>query len=126
MEKNGIRLIAVIMKSKSTHYADTKSLLDYGFALKAAGGQGIQTSSSGWIQEGSKWYYRKQDGNKACNEWQKINGVYYWFDSGSVMAENRWVESSGKWYYVGTGGAMLKDAVTPDGYRLDSSGAWIR
>lgn len=126
VEKNGIRLIAVIMKSKSTHYADTKSLLDYGFALKAAGGQGIQTSSSGWIQEGSKWYYRKQDGNKACNEWQKINGVYYWFDSGSVMAENRWVESSGKWYYVGTGGAMLKDAVTPDGYRLDSSGAWIR
>lgn len=125
VEKNGVRLIAVIMKSKSTHYGDTKSLLDYGFALKAAG-TGTAVSSAGWIQEGTKWYYQKQDGNKACNEWQKINGVYYWFGSDSVMAENFWVESSGKWFYLGADGAMLKDTVTPDGYRLDSSGAWIR
>ncbi len=126
VEKNGVRLIAVIMKSKTTHYADTKSLLDYGFAVKAAAGQGTQVSFAGWIKEGAKWYYGKQDGNKACNEWQKINGVYYWFGSDSVMAENRWVESSGKWFYLGTDGAMLKDTVTPDGYRVDSSGAWIR
>ena len=126
VEKNGVRLIVVIMKSKSTHYADTKSLLDYGFALKAAGGQGVQASSPGWVQEGSKWYYRKQDGNKACNEWQKINEIYYWFGSDSIMAENLWVESSGKWFYLGKDGAMLKDTVTPDGYQLDSSGAWIR
>ncbi len=33
-ERNGVRLIAVVMKSKSTHYADTKALLDYGFAVK--------------------------------------------------------------------------------------------
>lgn len=30
-EKDGMRLIAVVMKSKQTHYADTKKLLDYGF-----------------------------------------------------------------------------------------------
>ncbi|MDR1771084.1 MAG: serine hydrolase [Hungatella sp.] len=126
VEKNGVRLIAVIMKSKSTHYEDTKSLLDYGFALKAAGGMTAQTSSQGWAQEGSKWYYRKQDGTKAVNEWLKIDGVYYWFGTDSVMAASRWVESSGKWYYLGANGAMLKDTITPDGYHLDSSGAWIR
>ncbi|WP_349947702.1 serine hydrolase [Lacrimispora sp. BS-2] len=126
VEKNGVRLIAVIMKSKSTHYEDTKSLLDYGFALKAAGGLTAQTSSQGWVQEGSKWYYRKQDGKKAGNEWLKIDGVYYWFGTDSVMAASRWVESNGKWYYLGANGAMLKDTITPDGYRLDSSGAWIR
>ena len=125
VEKNGVRLIAVIMKSKSTHYEDTKSLLDYGFALKAAGGT-AKASSQGWVQEGTKWYYGKQDGNKACNEWQNINGVYYWFDTDSFMAASRWVESNGKWYYLGANGAMLKDTITPDGYRLDSSGAWIR
>ncbi|MGL6219249.1 MAG: serine hydrolase [Lacrimispora sphenoides] len=125
VEKNGVRLIAVIMKSKSTHYEDTKSLLDYGFALKAAGGT-AKASSQGWVQEGTKWYYGKQDGNKACNEWQNINGVYYWFDADSFMAASRWVESNGKWYYLGANGAMLKDTITPDGYRLDSSGAWIR
>ncbi len=125
VEQNGVRLIAVIMKSKSIHYEDTKSLLDYGFALKAAGGT-VQASSQGWVQEGTKWYYKKQDGNKASNEWQNIGGVYYWFDTDSYMAASRWVESNGKWFYMGSSGAMLKDATTPDGYRLDSSGAWIR
>ncbi len=32
VERDGVRLIAVIMKSASTHYDDTKKLLDYGFA----------------------------------------------------------------------------------------------
>lgn len=150
-EKNGVRLIAVIMKSKSTHYADTKALFDYGFALKSSGevtsqaSQNSQTPAAGWVQTGSKWYYIKQNGAKAANEWQKIDGVDYWFDSDSFMATgwrelsggtwyylrssgakalNTWVESSGKWYYLGGDGVMLKNTVTPDGYRLDSSGAW--
>lgn len=32
VERNGVQLIAVVMKSSSTHYQDTKALLDYGFA----------------------------------------------------------------------------------------------
>jgi D-alanyl-D-alanine carboxypeptidase len=45
VEKDGVRLIAVVMKSKTTHYEDTKALLDYGFSLKAAGGMNAQISS---------------------------------------------------------------------------------
>ena len=30
VEKNGVRMVAVILKSKSTHYEDTKKMLDYG------------------------------------------------------------------------------------------------
>lgn len=37
VERNGVRLIAVIMKASGTHYTDTKALLDYGFALAANG-----------------------------------------------------------------------------------------
>ena len=33
VERNGVRIIAVVMKSKSTQYIDTKALLDYGFAV---------------------------------------------------------------------------------------------
>ncbi len=146
-EKNGVRLIAVVMKSNGTHYADTKALLDYGFTVQTAGGTAVLGSSSGWEQTGEKWYYIKQNGKKACNEWQEINGVFYWFDSDSAMATgwreftngawyyfknsgamalNDWVESKGKWFYLGGEGAMLKGTVTPDGYQLDSSGAWIQ
>ncbi|WP_124066615.1 D-alanyl-D-alanine carboxypeptidase family protein [Clostridium sp. E02] len=144
-EKDGVRLLAVVLKSKSTHYADTKALLDYGFALK--GGQALskQEQTSGWIKIVSRWYYKKSDGNRACNEWLKIDGSYYWFDSDSAMAtgfrqfsnnawyyfhsngamaENYWVKSKEKWYYMGEDGAMLKDTVTPDGYRLNADGAW--
>lgn len=32
VEKDGVRLIAVVMKSNSTHYTDTKAMLDYGFS----------------------------------------------------------------------------------------------
>ncbi len=35
-ERDGKRLIAVVLKSKQTHYTDTKALLDYGFAYLAA------------------------------------------------------------------------------------------
>ena len=104
-EKNGSRLIVVIMKSKSTHYDDTKALLDYGFALKGSGGGSVKANaSSGWVQSGNQWFYYREDGTMACNFW---------------------VITKEKWYYLGSDGAMLKDTVTPDGYRLDGAGVWI-
>ncbi len=39
-ERNGVRLIAVVMKANGTHYTDTKALLDYGFAKMTAGASG--------------------------------------------------------------------------------------
>lgn len=177
-EKDGVRLIAVIMKSKSTQYTDTKALLDYGFALKktrtgqeqepekAAGGDQTPATgntpvgdqppateqtpntnqASGWIADGSRWYYNKTDGSRAANEWQTIDGKDYWFDSdghmavgwrqfsnnawyyfhsNGAMASSCWVENGGHWFYLGADGAMLTDTTTPDGYRVDSLGIWV-
>jgi D-alanyl-D-alanine carboxypeptidase (penicillin-binding protein 5/6) len=146
-EKNGVRLVVVVMKSKSTHYADTKALLDYGFAIKAGGTTLSQNSTGGWEKSGTKWFYKKQDGKKAANQWLNVDGADYYFDpdgsmatewrqfsnsswyyfkqSGS-MARNYWVESSGTWYYLGSDGVMLKSTTTPDGYRVNESGAWIK
>ena len=45
-EKNGVQVIAVVMKSSSTHYQDTKKLLDYGFARLGQTSQGSQTSAA--------------------------------------------------------------------------------
>jgi D-alanyl-D-alanine carboxypeptidase len=146
-EKNGVRLVVVVMKSKSTHYADTKALLDYGFALKAGGTTLSQNSVNGWEKSGTKWFFKKQDGKKAANQWMNVDGVDYYFDpdgtmatewrqfsnnswyyfkqSGS-MARNYWVESSGVWYYLGGDGVMLRNTTTPDGYRVNESGAWVK
>ena len=161
-ERDGVRLIAVVMKSKSTHYTDTKALLDYGYelvragAIKAEGSLGSASlgalgnigpgaaAHQGWVQDSYGWYYIKENGEKAANEWQTIDGISYWFDSNAYMAKgwrqidgiwyflrsngamarNQWeqVEQTGKWFYLGADGAMLVNTTTPDGYRVDENG----
>ena len=44
------------------------------------------------------------------------------------MAKNQWekVEENGQWFYLGADGAMLTNTTTPDGSRVDESGAWVQ
>lgn len=166
VEKDGVRLIAVVMKSKSTHYTDTKAMFDYGFELAKAGALGGSgtggtaspsgsgnagpgtTAGKGWIQDSNGWYYVKDNGAKASNEWITVDGVTYWFDSNTYMAKgwrqidgkwyflrsngamarNQWekVEENGLWFYLGADGTMLTDTTTPDGFKVDGSGACVQ
>ena len=45
-ERNGVRLIVVVLKSPSTHYADTRALLDYGFEVATTGGVNISSKDT--------------------------------------------------------------------------------
>lgn len=197
VEKNGVRLIAVVMKASGTQYTDTKALLDYGFgnyasltggesgmgpsagsggfgagpgvgsgtgsgaaigtaaaapaatksASEPAGGQ-ADTMRSGWNRNGNSWYYIKNDGTQAANEWQTVDGEDYWFDGSGYMAtgwrkftngdwyyfapdsghmvKSSWVEDGGAWYYLGKDGVLLTNTTTPDGYPVDGNGIWIQ
>ena len=58
-ERNGVRLIVVVMKSRKTQYSDTRALLDYGFQLaeesggkkpEAVGGETETPQASGRVQ----------------------------------------------------------------------------
>ena len=137
-EKNGVRLIAVVMKSKSTHYADTKALLDYGFAKMAAGGnsgsqnnsqstniQGPGSSSDtampavpaqkkGWNQDNTGWYYIKDDNTKASGEWLQFSDATYWIDSNGYMATGWRQYNNGAWYYFKSSGVMAKNTWVED------------
>ena len=59
-ERNGVRMIAVVMKSRSTHYVDTKAMLDYGFELAEAGASG--TNQTGGQNTGSSQTGMGSDG----------------------------------------------------------------
>ncbi len=141
-ERGGARLVAVVMKSKSTHYTDTKQLLDYGFAV-----MGQTAPAAGWQKDGTGWYYILDSGQRAAGQWLSVDQTDYWIDPDGYMATgwrqfaggewyyfrssgakavNYWVEDSGKWFYLGDRGVMLKDTRTPDGYRLGADGAWIQ
>ena len=36
-----------------------------------------------------------------------------------------WQRQDGKWYFLSESGALLLGTVTPDGYKVDQSGAWV-
>ena len=119
VEQNGVRLIAVVMKASGTHYTDTKAMLDYGYALAAAGqlngqagsqvsGQtGTQTSAAqtGWIEDGSVWRYRQADGSYLASGLYEIGGVVYGFNDSGVMVTG-WQKFGGEWRYFKSSGAM--------------------
>lgn len=146
-QRGGVRLVAVVMKGKSTHYEDTKALLDYGFAVMARSEGGVsQSASIGWTKDDRGWIYTKQDGSRAAGEWvregqtdywidpdgymatgwrQFAGGEWYYFRSNGAKAVDYWVMDYGKWFYLGPQGTMLAGTRTADGYVLGADGAWI-
>jgi len=152
-ERDGVRLIAVVMKSSGTQYTDTIALLDYGFANYStlAGGSGqvgpaaANPAATGWILEAAGWRYIKADGRVAAGEWQTVQGLNYWFDTNSNMvtgwqqfsdgtwyyfkpaghmAQSCWILDQGDWFYLGADGKLLQNTTTPDGYQVDERGIW--
>ena len=47
----------------------------------------------------------------------------YYFEKSGVM-QTGWKFIHNNWYYFEQSGAMLKDQLTPDGYRVDKDGVW--
>lgn len=109
--------------------------------VKEAQGGGSTTGE--WIQDPTtkKWWYRHSDGSYTKNNWEMIDGTWYYFDADGWMCTG-WVLVNGKWYYlqsngalvtnawidklyyVGSDGAMYVNSMTPDGYIVDGSGKW--
>ena len=81
---------------------------------------GKTNATAQWIQSGNRWWYRHADGGYTKNDWEKINGFWYYFDASGWMLANQWVGN----YYVGTSGAMLTDTWIGD-YYVDASGKWV-
>ena len=81
---------------------------------------------SGWSKLQEKWYYANAYGKISQQKWEKIGGVWYYFDKEGVMlsntifddylftnsgamAENSWVKQDGQWYYALTSGKLIKN-----------------
>ena len=83
----------------------------------------------------SDWYYFDVDGWME-DGWLRWNNNWYYlhtqYDNTRGHMYTGWHEIDGKWYYFntasdkGTLGAMLANTTTPDGYKVDANGAWIR
>ena len=101
-------------------------------------------AQAGWIQSGNRWWYRHADGSYTKNNWEAINGTWYYFDgagwmvtgwvklsgtwyylTGSGAMATGWIQVGGTWYYMNTSGAMVTDTWIGNNY-VDGSGAWVQ
>lgn len=79
----------------------------------------------GWNQDGIGWWYRNTDGGYTTDNWQEIDGKWYFFNSRGYM-QTGWILWKYQYYYCDdTSGEMLVNTVTPDGKRVDSQGVLI-
>ena len=99
---------------------------------------------TGWQLIGGSWYYLYSDGHMAAG-WAKVGDTWYYTDSSGRM-KTLWQYVNSEWYYLGTSGAMITgwkwingscyyfytdghmaaDEITPDGFYVNASGAWVK
>lgn len=146
VERDGERLVAVVLKSSQTHYQDTKAMLDYGFSYLKQKKMGSQNAAFGtWKQNEYGWYFVNENGNFVKSIWMEINDQIYLFDGDGYMAtgwkqvngkswyyfgasgamkKGCWVQTNNQWYYLSDDGSLFTNGVTPDGYTVNEYGIW--
>ncbi|NRZ29305.1 beta strand repeat-containing protein [Clostridium beijerinckii] len=84
---------------------------------------------TGWFKDSNGTWYYLCDGRSYGalgymeTGWKFIDGKWYFLKSNGAMATG-WTYVDGSWYYLYSDGSMAGDTEI-DGYRLDTSGAWI-
>ena len=78
-----------------------------------------------------RWYHFDENSGVMQTGWQEINGKWYYFATSASTDTYEYDAVSEKWYYkdsvsVRPYGSMYINELTPDGYRVDATGAWIR
>ena len=71
----------------------------------------MHAAADDWVREGSSWKYRYDDGTFENRGWKWIDG-----DRDCVT----------ECYYFRDDGTIIESGETPDGYRVDSTGAWVK
>ncbi|MBP5254001.1 MAG: N-acetylmuramoyl-L-alanine amidase family protein [Lachnospiraceae bacterium] len=82
------------------------------------------SSATGWVRDGTRWRYLREDGTFTANAWEKVGGKWYHFDRDGYM-QTGWLKISGTWYYLDATGAMVTGWKQLDGkwYYFEPSGA---
>ena len=111
----------------------------------SAGKQSL-TPVVGWTKSGDQWQYREKNSDIIRASWKFIDNKWYYFDTNGYMLTSwlelkegfyllgekgdmltGWQNLDNKWFYFDkSSGLMLTNTTTPDGYKVDASGAWIQ
>ena len=121
--------------NNSTSTSTSNSSANLGLSSTSASNSSTSASTdilatSSWMYSNGRWWYKHANGSYTTKAWEKIDGVWYYFDDEGWM-KTGWVKD-GKWYYLSESGAMLTGWVKDNGawYYLNQSGAmqtgWVK
>lgn len=51
-----------------------------------------------WVQDEHGWWWQRADGTYPTDQWERIDGKWFWFDSSGYVVGG-WVSYKGDWYY---------------------------
>lgn|GEM_PF-5635814 len=85
----------------------------------------IEAGRIGWFNNrGVAWYYYKDYGVKAKNEWLVIDGKTYYFTSSYIM-QTGWQVIDDRYYYFGKDGSLQRNITSPEGYKVNGDGVRV-
>lgn len=74
--------------------------------VNAKDGTGPRGQAPGWVQDGSGWWYRNEDGSYPVGCWKAIGDKWYLFDMNGYMLTG-WQWKNDREYYLTTNGDMV-------------------
>ncbi len=88
----------------------------------------------GWHKDSKdgRWYYLSTTNGAMHTGWNKIADVWYFLNPDNHVEPTwRFNETTQKWEYIGNAtirplGSMYQNELTPDGYYVNESGAWVK
>lgn len=78
-----------------------------------------------WKLIDGEWYLFNAEGYADHDKWVQYKDKWYYLRSNCMMAKSQWLWIDGECYYFYSDGAMACNTITPDGYKVDETGAWI-
>ena len=82
----------------------------------------------GWKKNDTGYWYVKEDGSYPKEQFEKIDGTWYYFDENGYMLSDKWKKRpDGTWYYFDKSGEMATDWNKIDGkwYYFSRDGAMV-
>lgn len=100
------------------------------YYVSASGAWDPNYQPAAWIQAGDgRWWYRHEDGSYTTNNWECIDGKYYYFDASGWMLTNQWIGATGVGgsYVNGSGERLENGSYSIDGlyYTFDINGLCV-
>ncbi|MFJ7724846.1 SpoIID/LytB domain-containing protein [Neobacillus sp. NPDC097160] len=126
MDPSGVMKTGWIKDGATWYYLASSGAMKTGWLKDGATWYYLASSGAmktGWVKDGASWYYMDPSGAMKTG-WLKEGTSWYYLDGGGVM-KTGWVAVSGSWYYFYSNGIMAANT-SIGGYRLGSSGAWIK